>query len=634
MEQHAFDALINRLEQQARATPARYTASVAVVALLGFFILAAALGFSALMVAALAGVLVLGFKVGGTGFVILAAKLGKLLILLLVPAWMMLKSTWTMLTTRFPAPEGREVKRGDAPALFARLDEMRTRMKGPRFHHVLFTDEMNAAVVQHPRWGLLGGHRNYLILGLPLMEVLGPDEALAVVAHEYGHLAGQHGRFGAFIYRLRGAWARMQAMADGWTDWASRLVARLFRWYAPFFNAYTFVLARQNEYQADRSAAELVGVAPAANALARVNIAAQFEQACFWPDIHRRIRLEPAPPAARSLAWAQAWREQLQPQQAQDFLQQALARVTDHADTHPALADRLRAMGVDPATMAPPPVVGESAAQAWLGKRLPALRKELDERWQRDIGERWAERHQYLQAQHAELDRLRALPAPDEEESWQTIRLTGELEPDTDLMPALEALLARCPEHVSALYRRGLLRLERRDDAGIADLERVMTLDPEAILPACERLFGYLADQDAARAETYRARWIARNDLEQRRAQEVRQLDPRRCTLAPADELPAEALARFADIVRRAPKGITRAWLLRRVIAADDQARAWVLAFESGWTTSEKKRQAIVDFIVAQEVPVVVHVVPLASPVFAPLRQQVKQLALPPLVAF
>ncbi|HEX4869980.1 MAG TPA: M48 family metallopeptidase [Moraxellaceae bacterium] len=631
MDHSAFDALITRLEQQARARPARYTASVALVALLGFLILAVALGFSLLMIGGFAGIAALALKYGGGGVALLLAKLGKLLLVLLVPAWMMLRSTWTLLTTRFPAPEGRPLTRAEAPALFIRLDDMRARMKGPRFHRVLLTDEMNAAVVQHPRWGLLGHHENYLILGLPLLQVMSADEAMAVVAHEYGHLAGQHGRFGAFIYRLRNAWGQMQAMADGWTDWGSRLVARLFRWYAPFFNAYTFVLARQNEYDADRSAAELVGVAPAASALARVNIASQFEQECFWPAVNRRVQHEPAPPAARSEVWAQAWREQLLPERERDFLRQALTRVTDHADTHPALADRLRAMGVEPATMAAPAAVAQSAASAWLGERLPAVLAEFDARWREAVQAHWQERHQYLQEQRAELARLRALPAPDDEEGWHIIRITGELEPDTDLMPLLDDLLARHPRHASGLFRRGALRLERADAVGIDDLEQVMAIDPDATLAACQLIHGFLAERDAARAEAYLQRWLARSDMEQRRQRELDELDPAQCTLLPADELPATAFSDFAAVLRGAPKGVKRAWLLRRRIEADPDARAWVLAFESTTFTGEKGRQAIVQHVIAQQVPVQVHVVPLDSPAFSKLRKQVRALGVAPL---
>ena len=98
-------------------------------------------------------------------------------VLAAVPLWFLVKSAVQALFTRLPAPEGLEIMREQAPALFAAIDDMRRRMKGPRFHHVLVTDEMNAAVVQRPLFGLVGWPRNYLVLGLPLLEAL-VDRAL------------------------------------------------------------------------------------------------------------------------------------------------------------------------------------------------------------------------------------------------------------------------------------------------------------------------------------------------------------------------------------------------------------------------------------------------------------------------
>lgn len=631
MEQSDFDALITRLETESRANPRGYTARVALIALFGFVILGVALGFSFIVIALVGGVIWLGLKAGGAALAILAVKLGKAIFLLLVPAWFMLRSTWTMLTTRFPRPTGREITREEAPDLFAQLDDMRARMKGPRFHHVLLTDELNAAVVQHPRLGLFGWEENYLVLGLPLLQVMDRDEAVAVVAHEYGHLAGQHGRFGAFIYRLRGAWSRMQDISESWTDWGSRLVARMFRWYAPWFNAYSFVLARKNEYEADRSSVDLVGLQHAASALMRVNIAAQFEGAHFWPSINRRVRHEPMPPAQRSAAWLQAWREELQPAQQAEFLASSLQRITDHADTHPALADRLRAMGVDPATATPPAAAGEPAALAWFGRNLHRLQQELDQQWQQQVGDHWQQRHAYLQERGARLAALDALAEPTVDEAWEAIDITGELEPDVDLLPRIDTLLAREPRHHQALFARGRLRLERGDENGIADLEQLMTLDADATLPACSTIYGYLQTRDEPRAATYRDRWIARNEFESRRQAELDNVDPKNDELAAA-ELPAQVLDTCAALLRDNARGIKRAWLLRRVIRSDGDARAWVVGVETGMFTGDNGRAEIIQRLAQLEWPMPVHIVPLSSSNFAPMFKRVKALGVAPIL--
>ena len=345
MQDPQFEQLITRLEKSAQENPTRYLFAVIGIALLGFVILGLVLGLTLLSLALLVGLVVLVVVTGGKALIVIA-KLGKLVVLLALPAWTMARSSVTLLFSRFPRPQGRELTRAEAPALFARIDDMRARMQGPRVHRVLLTDELNASIVQHPRFGLFGWEENYLILGLPLLQALSEDETFAVVAHEYGHLSGYHSRLGGFIYRFRMAWGRLQNLSEQWNDWGSRLIARLFKWYAPYFNAYTFVLARQNEYIADKSSVELAGQQNAVNALLRVNIAAHFEDEEFWPAINRRVAREAEPCANRSTFWTQSLRAMLDADMRTRFLEAASQRKTDHLDTHPALSDRLAAMGV------------------------------------------------------------------------------------------------------------------------------------------------------------------------------------------------------------------------------------------------------------------------------------------------
>lgn len=89
----------------------------------------------------------------------------KLAILLLIPAWVIVRSLWVTV----PAPEGLKLNRRQVPKLFALVDELTTKLQAPRFHNILLNQEFNAAVVQVPRLGIFGWQENYLLLGLPLM---------------------------------------------------------------------------------------------------------------------------------------------------------------------------------------------------------------------------------------------------------------------------------------------------------------------------------------------------------------------------------------------------------------------------------------------------------------------------------
>jgi Zn-dependent protease with chaperone function len=625
MDDSRFESLVTQLEASAKANPKRYLGRVLAVVLLGFVVLAVAVMFALIPAALFVGLLLLVIASGGKALIVLF-KLGKLIVLLIVPAWMMIKASFQMMFSRFPRPQGRHLTEQEAPALFARIRELRLQMNGPRIHHVLLTDELNAAIVQHPRFGLFGWEENYLILGFPLLLTMSEEEALSVVAHEYGHLSGHHSRLGGFIYRFRSAWGRMQSLSEQWTDWGSRLIARLFRWYAPFFNAYTFVLARQNEYVADRISAEVAGPRNAANALLRVNIAAQFENEVFWPSINKLVAGTPNPVSDRSKLWLKSVHEQMDESARLRFLDVARKRQTNHLDTHPALSDRLQAIGIEAdeavaRELLPP---ARCAAEVWLETSLPAIQAEFDQNWQNDAAERWQQRHQYLAECTEKLGKLKAQETLSTDERWDVIRISSELDPDFAQRPLLDELLQLRPDHASALYRRGMLLLEQNDEEGIADLENLMKKDADATLSACEAAWRFYLERKPDLAEEYRQRWITRSGYENRVNTEFQTL-PADATLG-AHDLDAETEGRIRQIVQANGKYVRRAYLVRRVLKTDDTLHDYVLAFETKFWTLGDKAPAVINVLSKQEFPVHAFIVHLGSQPYKRFRKILKRL--------
>lgn len=634
MNNNKYEAMIARLEKRAEQHPVMYVVSVLLVAFAGFGILALAIGYSLLLVLLLVGLGVAVVATGGKALILLA-KLGKLLIVLAISSWVMVKSSLSMLFSRLPPPTGRELSRQEAPVLFQRIDELQAKMHGPRIQHVLITDELNAAIVQHPAMGLLGWERNYLILGLPLLQVMAEDEALSVVAHEYGHLSGYHSRLGGFIYRFRAAWGRMQALSEEWDNLGSRFIAKLFRWYAPYFNAYTFVLARKHEYVADRAAMELTSRTAAQSALVRINVAAFHEQEYFWPDIRKRVVHEPQPLASKSVFWTQSLAQRLDGESRTVFLKRALQRETDFHDTHPSLKDRLTALGADIDTVtAPANVTACSAAKAWLGEALPVLEREMDEQWSSSVAENWHGQHMRLQAMVARRSELEGMLMQDQvgvAEQWEYVQLLEELDADQDLLSHVERVLAHDAAHIQALYMRGRLNLARVNDAGIADIAAAMEADADAILPGCELLWRYFLERDPERAQGYASRWEQRNDYLTRLREEANNLPGDARLVAP--ELPAEAMEEIAHIVRSNSLYIRRAWLLKRVFKTDEAVCDYVLAFEvSPWSFGDNSG-AVVQRLVKKEFPMPLFVVPLKSATYKSLRKTIKKLKLAPIYA-
>ena len=247
MKQTEFDTLVARLEQTARTDPKGYRRRVFLLAMLGYAYIALVV---AVVLALLAGLVVV--LVATRTAAVLLAKLALPLATLI---WITVRAMWV----RLEPPVGRPISRKDAPRLFEDAERIARTLKAPIPDVVLVTSELNASVSQVPRLGIFGWPRNYLVIGLQLASALHPDYFLAVLAHEFAHLSRAHGHFAGWIYRLRRTWAQLVDALERDRHVGTVIFSKFFNWYAPYFAAYSFVLAREYEYEADRLAASIVG---------------------------------------------------------------------------------------------------------------------------------------------------------------------------------------------------------------------------------------------------------------------------------------------------------------------------------------------------------------------------------------
>jgi Zn-dependent protease with chaperone function len=419
---------------------------------------------------------------------------------LLALSFAIVRSLWVSL----PPPEGRPIARGDAPQLFELCDLLRKRLRGPRIHQVLVTDEFNAGIVQVPRLGLLGWPRNYLVIGLPMALALSPEQFEAVLAHEYGHLAGAHGRFSARIYQMRQTWVLLATALEKRSSWGAFLFAPFFNWYAPYFNAYSFVLARAHEYEADRCASDVVGPRVAADALIDLAVREEALERHFWPGLWKHANQKTEPPYLPYQRMGPFFKQPLDAEFAQRSLRSILAETTGIEDTHPSLADRIKAMGQE---VQLPGALERSAAEHLFDQSLGDLVGEIDKEWRKESSPHWQERYQQISDWRRELAELgaKAEHGPlDADQRWRQATLTEEVEDTTAALPLYRSLLQTNPKHAGANFAVGRIMLEEGDVRGLDLLEAAMEFDEEAIIPACELAYQYLMEADRkAEAQSY-----------------------------------------------------------------------------------------------------------------------------------
>lgn len=566
MNDRQFDALVGKLEGQAQQNPGRYKLKVLLLATLGN-------AYIAMMLLAIVAILV-----GLCAYIMVLKALGvKLIILAGFFLWMVLKALWV----KIEPPAGTPVDEAQAPELFAMVNGLRRQLGAPPFHHVLITDDFNAGVMQSPRLGLFGWSRNYLLLGLPLMKTLTTDQFKAVLAHEFGHLAKGHGRMSNWIYRQRLRWSRLLDVLDTDDSWGGLLFKPFLKWFAPFFSAYTFPMARANEYQADAIAAKLTSSRTAAEALTSVNVVGSFLAEKYWPGIHRHADEHPQPSFAPYSGMGHGVTTELDEASANVWLEQAMAEKTDSADTHPALTDRLNAIGESPRLHLP--VAGHTADRL-LGSMLAVVTENFDQRWRDAVSPSWEERHREVQdgrRQLAELDaRADAGAELTVQEAYDRANLTESIGHNADdALAQFQALHERAPDDALVCFSLGARLLSRNDAGGCALIEHTMCLDENATANCCELLRDYhWRNEHPDEAHAWHQRLVERVALQEAATRE-------RNGVSIHDRferhgLPDEDLAALRSALRSIP-GLRRAYLVRKRVEHLSHSPCFVFGFKT-----------------------------------------------------
>ncbi len=580
--QARFDRLVRQLERSARQRTIDYQVQVALLVAIGY-------GYIALICLGLFGsVWLVRWAIESLQHQVVAIDPNQL--------WLLfgLVTIATFWVQYIPLKE-REIHRDEFPELFAAIDELRDRLKTPAIHHVVVNYEHNAAIYQAPLLGWFGWHRNYLILGLPLLQSLTPEQFKATLAHELGHLSGNDSRFAGWIYRVRHMWEQLTY------DNNFFVLQWFFRWYEPLIKAYSLVLIRDREYAADALAQRMTNPEIAASDLIQTYIYQHYLEDCFGRQLDRQARDRDTPPDDVVTSMLVALRQPLDPQAAQIWLGLALGEATDTDDTHPCLSDRLAAVGYPtPKSWTPPPII-HTAAEHFFGDRLADLAAELDLKWSQDRQTVWLHQYQRGQYQREYLDTLEQLAADRTltlNEAASRAELTGELGDELAALPLWEQVLTRFPHHPQANYQVGKILLDRGNWRGCAYLERAIALDPDLVIPSCEQLYRFYSYHGRQELAQIYLEWREQHLPKQWRSQFERKLEDTDRFVT--HDLDPDSIAEIAIKLARYST-IDRAYLVRKPMLLFSEHYIYILAIQLDRTRFSQRNQLEIEERIERE---------------------------------
>jgi Zn-dependent protease with chaperone function len=492
----AYRALVEKLEALARERPEHYRRRVAALAVLG-------IGYRVLVTLAAfflpAAIVLAVFPGTWTAAAVAAAGI--------------LAIAWVFWVATRPIP-GRRLTEAEAPALFAALEALRAKLLCPPVHEVVLDHEFNAAAAWTPRRGAFGVPRQQLLLGVPLLAVLSKEQLLAVVGHELGHFSRAHGRAGHWIYRIRASWEDLYDNIGRDDSPLGSAVNLFYGWFVPYFGAYSFALARLNEYEADASSALVAGAGNAASALATVDAYSGWLERRFWPALWRSAREHAEPPLDVCRRLAEAARA-VPPGELQARQRDALRRASGLEDTHPSLAERLAALELPGEQAIAPPAV--CAGEALLGQGWEAALREAGQAWSFAHARAWRDGHRELKKIAERLEQLKQLPGErDFALRLEIARLSQVLEGPQAVQELWQALRAEAPGHALVALHGAQALAEADSQAALAALDALAAREPRHAIAALGALKEIaLQSGDKLRADQadtrLRQAWTRRN---------------------------------------------------------------------------------------------------------------------------
>lgn len=544
MKYTQYISLIQNLEEYAAKNPQKYELRVAALGALGYvYFFGLFLSFLAIPLALLAL-----FWIAPVMFWVLikiALKVVWLVIIGIAAFLAFLGNTLRSLWTKVPEPEGIELSRENAPKIFTLAEQTSGKLNAAFPDVILLTEDYNAAVVTLPRFGMFG-KKIFLLAGLPLMQAISPEQFEAVIAHEFGHISRRHGRFSAWIYRLHETWERFLKSQEQHEHKFAFLYTKFVNWYFPFFSAYSFVLVRRHEREADQDAAQLYGAKPLGEALINLEVKGTNLAQNFWRKILDQAAHQTKPPEKVFSQMASAFREDNQLRDMMN-LAKAVAVRTDYQNAHPSLTERIKLIGYwnEETSELPelPAPIAEDAADVFLGeKAVREFAGQFDAAWQSRVESDWQSQHNYLAEVQKRLDELEAKTEPlSAEEIYERAMLTAEKYGANESVPLLRQAIEQFPENANANFSLGAVLLNDDQEEGTSFLETAKRLDVTLKVAADEVIFDFLRRKgrdDEAK--------IYLEEIE-RQYEIIEAAQRERATFAPTDdfithELPAEKL--------------------------------------------------------------------------------------------
>ena len=267
-----------------------------------------------------------------------------------------------------------------------------------------------------------------------------------------GHLSGMHPKFKRWTYRNINLWLDIYHRGQTKGSLMTKVLVNSFvDKFVPRLFSYSIAFSRSMEYDADRFSAEIFEKKITAQALTKVYVLAQYQEAQFWEPLRQSCsQIASIYDVAPYQMMEEFGKQSVDTQLAQTILANIIKRSTLPFDSHPSSRERLAALNEHADLTSNS---SNNMALTLLGDFVQKCIQHFDYEWQQHFAGYWHNQHQELLERKLKLEKydLKGFDTLSEEDQIDYISAMIKLHGDDSVIELTEKVLAHHPKSPSAL---------------------------------------------------------------------------------------------------------------------------------------------------------------------------------------
>jgi len=265
------------------------------------------------------------------------------------------------------------------PKVYSLVKKLQTHYKRPVIHKIIITANYEMDIVKTPKWMLPVWSSNTLIIGLPLLICMSPEQFEHMMARKIGQFSKQTNPLTNWLYQLTGIWKQYSYIYGKQKYIESKLLSAFYTAYAAVYERVSVFAARIDELNADRYAMELYVHDDIREMISADAMSRWYLQKRFWPAIEKIANDKTKEPLAPYRKLTSLVKSNFTNEKIPVLKKYAYREEPKFNERVPSLKDRLENIGHDKPHMRENKA--QSAAEFYLGASLNGALNLMDKLW-------------------------------------------------------------------------------------------------------------------------------------------------------------------------------------------------------------------------------------------------------------